>query len=649
MQIIHLFKKSSFYNVVLFCIVNLIIFFSIFFYCDKFLEPKAYDFLVRLTANNQADPNIVTVHIDDQSIEKIGRWPWNRSYYADMIEYLEKYSNAKVVALDSVIISNNNVYDDFMFINRVKHYQKLIIGVFFSKNTNSFEFENNEYLNSVMQKHFSVKVNDMRSKKYIESSKYLASSYTIKNLMENVNYMGSVLAHPDRDGVIRNFEPIFYYKGAYYLSMPLAIYHKALNVNNFTINDNYIYSKNMIMPIVTNKNGSFSYIKWYKPDETQVQSHKSYSAWKVIRSFENIKQGKKPIIPADTFKNKIVIIGATATALKDIRSTSISPDYPGVDIQATIINNIMRNTFMKKPAIASRLIILASIVVTLLIAITVLSPIYSIIVAIFIMLGYFQVCIYCYSNNFAVDVITPQLILIYSLTVGYGVNFFIENKNKTKIQNIMAKYVSTEVMNDILKDIEGAKLGGKKADISVLFVDIRNFTTISESLPPEKVSSILNTYFSEIVPIILKNHGMLNKFMGDAILAVFGAPVENKQHPLNAVKCGLEILQKIEELRQIWQKEGKPDINIGIGVNTGVAFVGNIGSVDRLEYTVIGDTVNTAYRLDSLNKQLGTRFLISDFTYKRVENLINAVERTNMPLKGKSESISIYEVKELKS
>ncbi len=208
----------------------------------------------------------------------------------------------------------------------------------------------------------------------------------------------------------------------------------------------------------------------------------------------------------------------------------------------------------------------------------------------------------------------------------------------------MGKYLSNEVMQNVVQNIDNISLGGKRADITVLFADIRNFTSISENMDASNTSIILNEYFSELVPIIESHNGVLNKFMGDAILAIFGEPKKSENHALDAVKCGYQMLKKVKYLQEKWLDEGKPKIEIGIGISSGEAFVGNIGSQERLEYTVIGDTVNTASRIENYNKVYRTNFLISEETYKRVKNHIDAITIKDVVIRGKANKINLYEV-----
>ncbi len=194
------------------------------------------------------------------------------------------------------------------------------------------------------------------------------------------------------------------------------------------------------------------------------------------------------------------------------------------------------------------------------------------------------------------------------------------------------------------KNIDNLGLGGKKAVVTVLFSDIRGFTTMSEQMSAEQVSQILNEYFTEMEPIITKYNGVINKFIGDAVMAIFGEPIQDKNHPQNAVKCAFAMLEKVKELQKKWAQEGKPKIEIGIGINTGEVFVGNIGSVNRMEYTVIGDTVNLASRLESYNKTYKTKMLISSSTYEEVKGIVNVIRISDVQIRGKAHKMDIYEV-----
>lgn len=222
----------------------------------------------------------------------------------------------------------------------------------------------------------------------------------------------------------------------------------------------------------------------------------------------------------------------------------------------------------------------------------------------------------------------------------------VEEREKRKIKNIFSKYLSSNVVEELIKS-EDIKLGGERKEVSVLFSDIRGFTSMSEKLTPEEVVTLLNEYLSEMTDAIFTYGGTLDKFIGDAVMAIFGTPKFQKDHAIRAVKTGFLMLNKLTMLNEKWEKQGKQKFKIGIGINTGIAVAGNMGSLKRLEYTVIGDTVNLASRLEALNKELDTQFLISEYTYEQVKNFVKVRRFDNVAIKGKQEKLIVYEVVEL--
>ena len=320
------------------------------------------------------------------------------------------------------------------------------------------------------------------------------------------------------------------------------------------------------------------------------------------------------------------------------------PEHPGVDIQALNLNNMLNNHIMKLSPLGLDVLIIALLSIFTFVIISRLSFFKSIFILAATAVGYFVIAAFCYKNNFGINVITPPAIQLITMIFAYSYRFIIEGKNKEKIKQAMGKYLSQDIMKSVVKNIDDIKLGGKRANVTVLFADIRGFTSMSEKMTAEEVSMILNEYFTEIEPIISKYNGVINKFIGDAVMAIFGEPIQDLNHPVNAVKCAYEMLKKVEELQDKWIFEGKPKIEIGIGINTGDAFVGNIGSEKRLEYTVIGDTVNLASRIESYNKVYRTNFLISSSTYSYVSGIADVIKISEVTIRGKAKKMDIYEV-----
>lgn len=268
----------------------------------------------------------------------------------------------------------------------------------------------------------------------------------------------------------------------------------------------------------------------------------------------------------------------------------------------------------------------------------------SITSSIAIIAAYLVITYICFYFGTVINVITPVVMFIVTMLIAYTHKFVLENRSKEKVKSAMGKYMSEDVMKRVIMNIDNLGLGGKKATVTVLFADIRGFTSMSETMSAQQVSEILNEYFTEMEPIITKYNGIINKFIGDAVMAIFGEPIQDKNHASNAVRCGYEMLQKVKELQKKWAAEGKPKIEIGIGINTGEVFVGNIGSVNRMEYTVIGDTVNLASRLESYNKVYKTKMLISSSTYAATKSFIDVIKISDVEIRGKSHKMNIYEV-----
>ena len=604
-----------------------------YFTNQYFVEPSVHDLFSRMNLSNTPSSQIINIAIDENSLSKVGRWPWNRNLYGNIFEYVK---DAKVIVFDSVITSSDNIQSDKKFFSRLKKMDNLILGTFFC---------NKEQNSTINMTPFAVDIQNGKQMRLIEYQYY---ANLPEDLVKNAHSIGSVSTLPDNDGVIRKLSPIFRHNKTFYPSVGIKAAMKYKNINSLAYKNNTLILGDITIPL--DKTNSEVYLQWYKPSKQNVNfiTHKTYSASDILDSYNKMKKGEKPPIPQEEFKDKIIIVGATAYALNDIKKTPIGVDYPGLEIQATFIDNIINNDFMKKTSLALNLIVLAVLVILTVHTAKQLPIIYSLLTLITIILGWFYIAKNIFfANGYIIDVITPLsfVLLAYSLTFVY--KYFLAGRSRNNLKNVMSKYISKSVMKDVLKN-ETAELGGKRAYVSVLFADIRQFTSISEVYTPEEVSSLLNEYFSLIAPIIDKYNGTLNKFMGDAVMAIFGAPIEDENHAKNAVLCAEEILLEVKKLNYKWKISNKPEIRIGVAINTGYVFIGNIGSKDRMEFTVIGDSVNIASRIESLNRVYNTSFLISSSTYEKVKDIVNTIKIRDVSIKGRISSVTIHEVIEIK-
>lgn len=351
--------------------------------------------------------------------------------------------------------------------------------------------------------------------------------------------------------------------------------------------------------------------------------------------------------PADEFRDRIILVGATAADLHDdyFVPTSYGKAMPGVEIHANIIQQLLTGKGLRTAP--DWLTILTIFLVAFGIALIVLYvPLWvGALIALGLFVTYTFIAIFLFDAGIMLNIIyvPATIIMTYLGTMMY---FYIaERQERSKVLGAFGKYVSKDVINHILENPERLKLGGEKREITVFFSDIRGFTTISEKLSPEQLVHLLNEYLTEMTNIILAQNGVVDKYMGDAIMAFWNAPLDQPRHAERACNTSLQMEKRLKELQIKWTKKGVPALDIGIGLNTGPAVVGNMGSFERFDYTAMGDTVNLGSRLEGLNKPYGTRIIISATTKAKVEKKPFVVRKLDMVMvKGKKEPITIYEL-----
>lgn len=635
---------------------SIIIIFSIFVFMlvayiisTSFFEPKAYNFMVQnFTAHQSGSNEIAIIAIDDKSLARI-RWPWKRELYSKIFEYLHTYSVVQLIGFDAIIATPDidNPQSDLNFYNSIKGINNLVVG-FVPLNAPYISKKDGQHYDKIFNKKFAVNVEDKRTKKY--PSTYQSLSKFPLPYFNSLHKVGSVITTPDFDGYIRSIDQLVEYKNNLYPSLSLRMYAALHPASAVIVKNGLVTMENteLKIPVFSTYNGVFNNIHYYKPMPNSEYSHKTYSAIDIMDSLDALKQGKKPLISPQVFENKIVFVGANAKAiasgLEDIKRTPISNNFPGVDIQATNLDNILHNEFLVQTNTFEDILSLIIILGITFLVIRYFSLFMSLGIIALMMISYIAFCIICFRFNLVISVITPLMLQVITMAMSYSYRFILEGQNKEKIKTAMGKYISNDVMQNVVKNIDTLKLGGKRSNVTVLFADIRGFTSMSEKMSAEEVSMILNEYFTQIEPIITRYNGVINKFIGDAVMAIFGEPIQDKNHAVNAVKCANDMLEKVHELQNKWLNEGKPKIEIGIGINTGDAFVGNIGSETRLEYTVIGDMVNLASRIESYNKVYKTHFLISSTTYEKVRNITDVIKISEVSIRGKAKKLNIYEV-----
>lgn len=443
-------------------------------------------------------------------------------------------------------------------------------------------------------------------------------------------------AFPDSDGVIRRFPLMVTYRNKIFPSMaleslsqhwegfdPIPVRDEDGSLRGLSLGNRYI---------PTNKRGEI------------LINYRGGAEHFPLYSATDILQGKRSL---GSLKKKTVLIGATAVGIYDLRVTPISPNLAGVLVQANLLDNLHAGDFLIE-TVWTRLGSLATMILITIFLVFLLPRLRiltGLIVCIAFIGAYVILTRWLFEHGILLAMVAPSLeaLTVYgSLTIYRGLT---EERQKKTIRAAFQAYLHPDLVADLTENLDKLTLGGRQANCTILFADVRNFTSISEKMNPERLVDLMNSYFDPIAQIIIKEGGYIDKFIGDAVMAIFGAPHENSTHAEQACHAALLMQQRVRELAPVFKETfGVDSFRIGIGLHSGDVVVGNIGTRERLNYTVMGDAVNLASRLEGATKELGTEICISEATYERVQSLMEGRFLDTISLKGKSEPIRVYEL-----
>jgi len=647
---------------------------SAIYYLDpdflSLLELKMLD--LRFLSRGKLPPSgeVALVTIDEKSLAELGRWPWPRVRLAQLSDALRQYE-AKVVGFDIVWAEpdENSAWQSLSAVRKKLPELKVR-----NRNLENYltaairEADTDRALAEALARsrrailgyffHFSGKEGGQsqgkgRPQELPPLSSFNLIRYTspaaqkvplfeadyaqvnIPVISEAAAGAGYFNIFPDRDGTVRWAPLVIKYQEKYYCALSLAVLQKFLDhpllilrLAEFGVEQ--IRLGHISIP--TNEEGRML-INYRGPQKT----YPHYSATDVLH-------GR---IPANTFKDKIVLVGATAIGIYDIRVTPFDHVFPGLEIHANVIDAVLKQEFLYRPNWIVLFDMLAILTIGLILGAVLprWKALWGALAGILLFLAFILTSKYLFQGpGYWVNMTYPllNLVLIYLGITGY--RYMTEEKEKKKIRGAFQYYLTASVVEQMLKNPEKLKLGGEKKDLTVLFSDIREFTSISEGLNPETLVKFLNEYLTKMTDIVFKYDGLLDKYMGDALMAIWGAPLDQTDHTLRACYTALEMVEELRELQQKWAAEGLPRLNVGIGINAGPMVVGNMGSERRFDYTVIGDSVNLGSRLEGLNKVYGTNIIVSDMTYQRVQEEILGRELDVVRVKGKDQPVKIYEL-----
>ncbi|MBI4826728.1 MAG: adenylate/guanylate cyclase domain-containing protein [Nitrospirae bacterium] len=579
-------------------------------------------------------PDVSVVAIDENSLAEYGRWPWDRRLQAKLIDKVFE-GDPRAVAVDIFYPESESPEADSVLAETISaHKDKLVMALAFAGE------EGKKFTGELPDILYDYSIMTIKNATYLKA--YEAYRALIPpEPIGSASQFGHVFSLPDRDGKLR-WEYIYIKFGEEYF--PSLAFRAALISMNIPLGQVKIIGGTGVEAgdvfVPTDLTGRLL-VNYYGREGRIAHS-----------SAADVLSG---LIPPDTFRNKIVLIGTTAIATYDQKVTPFSANFSGVEKNATIVANIITGNYLTRmSAYADILIVLVMGLTALFIGQRNMSslPMLAVYLAMTIAYIAFNQTLFAYYGLRA-NLIYPALTVFTVGTFIVNYRFFVEERKARNIRKMFSSYVTEKVVNELIKNPEMAKLGGDRRDVTIFFSDIRSFTTFSEKHQPEEVVAILNEYLGAMTDIVFKWEGTLDKFIGDAIVAFWGAPLPQENHAELALGCALDMVRKLKELQDKWRSEGGDVLQVGIGINTGEAIVGNIGAEGKkMDYTVIGDNVNLAARVESLTKRYNAGLLMTEFSVERIRESveggkikgvsIEGVER--VIVKGKDEPVGIYKV-----
>lgn len=643
----------------------------------QFMENKTFDFRFLLRGERPIGNEIVIVAIDETSIAKIGRWPWPREKMAELIAGVAK-DGAKTIGVDILFSEpetdrGHTVTKDILqtyqrehhssngFLSYLKNKEAETSGD--AKLTKAVADAENVILPFAMQVPLSGENNQaanvpedlffypfmvVKEQPFSRPVVGNGALLPIEPLRNAAWSLGSAYSQYDRDGAIR-WEPLSIKLDQYYFpdfALEVARHYLGLAREDVQL----VAGEGIVMGnhvIATDASGR-ALINYAGKGHT----FPTISALHVLDR----------TLQASELRGKIVLIGTTALGTSDTHITPFA-QLPGIEKQASVIENIIHRRFFTKEELI-KLLDCSFVFLFCLVAVVLLPRLKALggaILATGFALVYLLATQYLFVYfRWWVDLLVPigSVFLLYSAMTAY--RFLTEERRAREIKSMFSRYTTEKVVNELLAHPELAKLGGTRREVTVLFSDVRSFTTYSEHHTPEEVVSILNELLTAMTDVIMHWDGTLDKFVGDEIMAFWGAPGDQKNHAELATQCSLHMLQRLRELQRKWQMEGKEILDIGIGLNTGEVIVGNIGSeTKKLDYTIIGDAVNLGARVEALTRNYNVHFMMTEYTLQKIEHLlpiqgqkpvagslghIQVTRLDEVTVKGKTKPVVVYEV-----
>ncbi|MDD5286702.1 MAG: adenylate/guanylate cyclase domain-containing protein [Desulfuromonadaceae bacterium] len=622
------------------------------------LELWSYDYRLLQTMPGGLDDRIIIVDIDEKSLAEVGRWPWSRNRVAGMVDQLFDHYGVAVVGFDVVFaepdtssglremealargpLSKDADFKKVLNKSRTRlDYDALLASRFNGRPlVLGYYFVNDEAGKSRTSGLLPAPVLNRDAFKggiaHIPSKSGYGANIPV--LQKAAKIGGHFNPDPDPDGVTRRVPMLQEYGGNYYESLSLAVLRA-------------MFGQPDIVPGFPG--GRDAMLEWLQVADLRIPVDSSATALIPYRGNQNsfqyvsaadIMNGK---VPKKTMEGAIVLVGTTAPGLMDLRSTPVSAVYAGVEIHANMIAGILDGNIRHAPTYARgaelACLVVGGLLLTLLLPF--LGPLWSLVLTMALVAGAVTINSMAWRSGLVLPLASQMLLfpLIYAFNASYG--FLVESRSKRQLTGLFGQYVPSQIVSRMSKDPQRFTMEAESREMTVLFTDVVGFTTISEKLTPKELALFMNQYLTAMTSIIYEHGGTVDKYIGDAIMAFWGAPLDDPDHALHAVEASLAMRTRMVTLQQEMKTQGFPEIKIGIGINSGQMRVGNMGSSFRVAYTVMGDAVNLASRLEGLTRQYDTWIIVGEVTRAKVEGVIWR-DLDLVRVKGKHEPVAIHE------
>lgn len=627
------------------------------------LDAIIYDARLALTMPRGIDARVVILDIDEKSLQEVARWPWPRDVMARLVDKLFDRYQVAILAFDVVFAepdysSGIRVLDQFAQ-KELKHvapfreaYERLrprldndgqfaqalkgrpvVLGYYLSSEPGAKKIA--ALPEPVLPKGTFAGRN-------IRFTSWVGHGGNLSEFQSHAANAGHFNPLTDPDGIVRRVPMLAEYEGAYYEALSLAVVRTLLGFPK--IEPGYAPGGHWAK--------GYSGLEWLQVGPLRIPVDDTVSALIPFRGhrysfpYFSLADVLHDRVEPERLKGRIALVGTTAPGLLDLRATPVDSVYPGVEIHANLVAGMLDRRLKQKPPymLGAEVVTLAVAGLVLALLVPLLSAVWASALAagVFVGVAGLNVLVWTVGDT-ALPLASSVLMIatLYTANMAYG--YFVEARSKRQFTELFGQYVPPELVDMMARDPERYSMEGKSEDLTVLFSDIVGFTSISESLEPKALAAFINEYLTTMSLVIREHRGTLDKYIGDAIMAFWGAPVEDPEHAQHAVEAALGMRRALVEINRRVQTKGWPEIHIGIGLNSGVMRVGDMGSRVRRAYTVMGDPVNLGSRLEGLTREYGVAIIASEYTRERVRGIVFR-ELDRVRVKGKDQPVAIFEV-----